>query len=292
MYRIVSIVKDVAGGKRTAWYVTDGNRTVLLNKEQLVSLINRSLVENAKIQVYQGNVIIRYKEELPRVLGNIPSEHANKTQSPNASMIESAEIAKLARHWKAKADSLEKDIKELTSYCDKLREKLVQYTERIKSLEYNKKNLEKQLKDALRLNNELKKQVSELTKRLEIREEHIFKDSDHIDEGDIFDDSNIDILGAESLNGDTDAEINKAFDSFLITNLDLDPSTKNVDLAVFESMWDVLVGNNEVKDKEAIKNKFLKSLREVRSNLTIEDIEDDVAFADALNKAVESLGGF
>ena len=292
MYRIVSIVKDVAGGKRTAWYVTDGNRTVLLNKEQLVSLINRSLVENAKIQVYQGNVIIRYKEELPRVLGNIPSEHANKTQSPNASMIESAEIAKLARHWKAKADSLEKDMKELTSYCDKLRAKLVQYTERIKSLEYNKKNLEKQLKDALRLNSELKNQVSELTKRLEIREEHIFKDSDHIDEGDIFDDTNLDIVGTASLNGDTDAEINKAFDNFLITNLDLDTSTKNVDLAVFESMWDVLVGNNEVKDKEAIKNKFLKSLREVRSNLTIEDIEDDVAFADALNKAVESLGGF
>lgn len=292
MYRIVSIVKDVAGGKRTAWYVTDGNRTVLLNKEQLVSLINRSLVENAKIQVYQGNVIIRYKEELPRVLGNIPSEPANKTQSQNASMIESAEIAKLARHWKAKADSLEKDMKELASYCDKLRAKLVQYTERIKSLEYNKKNLEKQLKDALRLNNELKNQVSELTKRLEIREEHIFKDSDHIDEGDIFDDSNLDIVGTASLNGDTDAEINKAFDNFLITNLDLDTSTKNVDLAVFESMWDVLVGNNEVKDKEAIKNKFLKSLREVRSNLTIEDIEDDVAFADALNKAVESLGGF
>lgn len=292
MYRIVSIVKDAKGSKRTAWYVTDGNRTVLLNKEQLVSLINRSLVENAKIQVYQGNVIIRYKEELPRVLGNIPSEHANKTQSPNASMIESAEIAKLARHWKAKADSLEKDMKELASYCDKLRAKLVQYTERIKSLEYNKKNLEKQLKYALRLNNELKNQVSELTKRLEIREERIFKDSDHIDEGDIFDDSNLDIIGTASLNGDTDAEINKAFDNFLITNLDLDTSTKNVDLAVFESMWDVLVGNNEVKDKEAIKNKFLKSLREVRSNLTIEDIEDDVAFADALNKAVESLGGF
>lgn len=60
MITVLKINKQ--GNKIISYTCTDGGQTLDLSKEQLCGYIDKKMVSNAKIQVYQGNIIVRVSD--------------------------------------------------------------------------------------------------------------------------------------------------------------------------------------------------------------------------------------
>lgn len=59
--RIIEVQKD--GRRVTGYKVSDGNDIRLVSKEQIVKAIEAGQIDNAKVQWYQGNAIVRIQDD-------------------------------------------------------------------------------------------------------------------------------------------------------------------------------------------------------------------------------------
>ena len=64
MIKVIKVNKE--GNKVLNYVCTDGKSTKLLSKEQLAMAIEKKLVENARMQVYQGRLIIRVTDDVDK----------------------------------------------------------------------------------------------------------------------------------------------------------------------------------------------------------------------------------
>jgi len=62
MIRVVATKKQ--SNRINQYACTDGKKTLVLNKKQIINCINAGMVENATLQVYKGCEIVRLSGEV------------------------------------------------------------------------------------------------------------------------------------------------------------------------------------------------------------------------------------